>query len=388
MCGGWAVSRREEGPRDRILLLGPRPVALSGGSYGGGTGGYTRNMAAYLNHYRSDRFQQIPCFHTIRGGEGPRNRGLRLLVDASRLARAFVTHRPAGLHIMAQYRGATPREYAAVQMARSAGIPVLYEIKAGAFATWYPSTGFANRRMVDAIVRLSRVVLGEGQPTVSFVEQTLGHDCAYFPNYVPSTEIPAKPHALLHGSEVRVLFVGYCYRSKGVFELVEGCRAAAAAGRSIRLDLVGQEHPDFTAWLDGLPEQAGMRTHRHGRVDHDAVLERFSACDVYCYPTSHAGEGHNNTINEAMMMGVVVLTTRHGFIPSALGEGNGYFLDDVSGASVAACLAQIDQNREEARQRAASAHARLRQLFHSDAAHERLERHYRRLVDGAASPTA
>ena len=40
--------------------------------------------------------------------------------------------------------------------------------------------------------------------------------------------------------------------------------------------------------------------------------------DIYLYPTSHAGEGQNNTITEAMARGLNVIATDKGFISELL----------------------------------------------------------------------
>ena len=52
--------------KNKILLVGPN-LGLSDKSYGGGVGGYTRNMSVYLKTLSSDSFDLVPFFHTVRG---------------------------------------------------------------------------------------------------------------------------------------------------------------------------------------------------------------------------------------------------------------------------------------------------------------------------------
>jgi glycosyltransferase involved in cell wall biosynthesis len=109
---------------------------------------------------------------------------------------------------------------------------------------------------------------------------------------------------------------------------------------------------------------AGFTVARLGRLPHSDVLNQMSLNDVYFYPTNHSGEGHNNSINEAMMSFMVIVTTKKGFLESVLGD-SAYFLDKVDDANIYNIVQHILNNKEEAAGKAAKAKKRLTENYTS-----------------------
>ncbi len=365
----------------KILLNGPE-IELSSGFYGGGQGGMARNMVQYVTGFRSDEFEIEPCFHSVRQPDATRwSFVTRLFSDVGRLLRQWRS--ADGVHILSQYRTAIYREYAIVLACWLRGLPVLYEIKAGAFIKWLETCRPWERAMAHFILRRARVVMCEGQVYVDYLRDRLRIESHYAPNYVLSQEIPADVRPKLMTEKMCVLFVGYCYEGKGVFELVEGCELAAKKGVPVELTLAGHEDDDFTRFLDDKVRNGLQYTlNRMGRIDHDVVLKLFSANDAFCMPTRHSGEGHTNTVNEAMMMGMVIISTRHGFLEDVLSGDASYFLDRLSPEDICDRLAEIHRDRDEARRRARAARERLMQRFTSETAFANLTARYRELTKG------
>ncbi|WP_437972061.1 glycosyltransferase family 4 protein [Sorangium sp. So ce260] len=365
----------------KIVLFGPLLSSFKN-AYGGGTGGYTRNMSVYLNHFKSDEFTIVPCFHTVRGQYdfGPFTAPVRFAKDISAFLATLVKTRPDGVHILAQYRGAIPREFAVVLISRMVGKPVLYEIKAGAFMQWYSSTNPLLRRLTDFCLKSSRVVLAEGNVYLDFIKETFGKEAHYFPNFIPTEEIPAEVSDKLRDEELKVLFVGYCFKDKGIYEVVSGCEEAAKQGTRISLTIIGKEHDDFTKWMDAKAEQPNLKIQRLGLQPHKEVLRHFKSNDIFCYPTSHKGEGHNNSINEALMMGLVIITTNRGFLGDILSDESAYFLKEVSTEEVGGAIRAIDGQREAATRRSSNGRKLFQEKFTSDVAFKKLSRCYEELV--------
>lgn len=364
-----------------ILIVGP-PILEASNAYGGGSGGYTRNMSVYLDTLGSKDLELVPYHHSVRG----QRRGIantmpvRMLVDTSSFLYTCLTKRPFAVHILAQYRGALMRELAQSLICRILYIPYGYDVKAGAFVQSFESGTRLYRLMQQGVIVMSSLLFAEGRKTQELLHSRFGRDSVYFPNFVPSSEIPgAIPERLKHDA-VRLLFVGYCYRDKGVFELVEGARLAAQGGLILDLDIVGAESEEFSDWFDGLPEQGGLTVRRHGRRSHDEVLAAMQTADVYVYPTSHPGEGHNNSINEAMMHGLVILTTRQGFLGDILGGDCAYFVDRVTADNIACKLREIAMDRDNARRIANKARRRLLDDFTDTLARSRFSNAYSGLL--------
>jgi glycosyltransferase involved in cell wall biosynthesis len=64
-----------------------------------------------------------------------------------------------------------------------------------------------------------------------------------------------------------------------------------------------------------------------------------------------------------MAHGLVIVSTRHGFITELLDETSAYFLDAGSADAVAKLLIDIDLHRDEARRRAQNARAVVQERF-------------------------
>lgn len=365
--------------KKNILLVGPAVGKDLAGAYGGGTGGYTRKMQLYLQYFRSAAFEQKPCFHTVRGQSYPLGRVGRLFIDLYRFLRCLRSQPIAGVHLLGQYRGALLREYAMAQLSRWFGIPYLYEIKAGVFIDWYENTHMLNQLLMRQMLKHASQILAQGQPYVDFLKERWNLQAIYFPNFVPGAELGPISTELFSSRQLRILFVGYAIREKGVFELVTACRELAASF-PIQLTLIGQENDEFSTWADQLTEHPAFELCRRGKLPHAEVLAAFGKHDIYCYPTRHKGEGHNNTINEAMMNGLVVVTTTQGFLGSIIGTDRGYLLEESSVAAIKATVIDVMSDQETARKKADRARQYLEANFLDKVAFAKLETGYRKMT--------
>ncbi len=363
----------------RVLLNTPDATPDRRASYGAGHGGYVRMSSVLLSTFTSNEFEIIPCYHSVRrsGRFGFLRLPFRLIGDVWPVMR--MAGQASAIHLTLQYRTAIFRELAISVVARFLRLPMLVDVRAGAFVEWYESTSSCGRTMARHVLGMAKEIAVEGYEYIQFIDRTFNRSSTYFPNFVPSSEIPESVAEKCTSTDLRVLFVGFAYDGKGVFELVEGCEQVAEQGTSIHLTLAGSESADFEAWLSKRPS-GSLTIDRLGPQDHDQVIELFKTHDVFCLPTRHLGEGHSNTINEAMMMGMVIVTTRHGFIASVLDESACYFVDKNSPDSITAALVMVDGDREGARKKAASARALLRDRYSSDTVIPVLEQIYRRLV--------
>ena len=363
-----------------VMIFGPT-IGRADNAYGGGVGGYTRKMSQYVNDLKLDGFRSVPVFHTVRG-YSIKWFALRMLVDVYRVVRGLMTIQPEILHVVSQYRMATPRDFAAVQLGRMFGAKILFELEAGVFIDWYRNSNRLFRYMIRTCILRSDTVICQGQPYVEFLSSEFGVEAEFYPNFVPDAEVPKEVERKLPGDTIRALFVGYAYRDKGIVEMVLGCEVAARRGASIALTIVGKEADDIREFLDARSDVDGLTINRMGILPHDKVLDQFRVNDVYLYPTYHPGEGHNNSINEAMMMGMVILSTRQGFLGTVLTPESAYFLDAPTEDEVSNAMLWVDQNRSQARCLAQSAYTRLKDEFVSSVAFSRLEKYYSKLISG------
>jgi glycosyltransferase involved in cell wall biosynthesis len=365
----------------QIILYGPPFDQIIKRAYGGGTGGYTRNMSSYLD-FEFDGISLKPLYHTVRGESKLFLFSVitRSFVDFARMIRLFVLYRPHGIHILAQYRKAIGREFAISVLANLFRTPYIYEIKAGSFIEFSDSLGFMRNYFLRFIMKNAKLVLCEGEKYIPYLQEKFDKKSHYFPNFVQSSEVPAYPNVLFKGGVIRILFVGYCVRAKGVFELVQGVsNFSDVCELPVELTLIGSEDTEFTHFMDNYPISNNLRTIRTGRMSHKEVLAHMSKNDIYCYPSRHKGEGHNNSINEAMMFGLVIITSKIGFLPEVL-EDTAYFINEVGANQIYTALEQVHFDQKTAKSKAYKAHKKLLSSFTDKMVYKNLESHYKHLI--------
>ncbi len=363
-----------------ILLNGPGfdPEAAKSG----GMGGYVRNIQVYLEEFNSERFDLVHAPTTVRRkGEGWAQKVPRLVTEL-KTVRAGIRDGASGVHIMALYRTALPRELAMAAMLQAQRVPYVYEIKAGAFIDFVEGLSPPLRRATRWMVCNAGEVLCEGEEYLRWLHDNWGVKGTWFPNFVPDSEVPAEVEERFQSEEIRALFVGHAYEGKGVYELLEGARLAAAVGLRLKVTIIGHETNDFSDWADALEAQIGdlpLTIDRRGLQPHAAVIEALKAHDVFVFPSAHPGEGHSNAVNEAMMCGCAVVSSRHGFLPSVL-EGVGSFIDERTPEAIATALRGLDDDRDAARTLARAARERLLDRYRATQVLPILEATYDRLT--------
>jgi glycosyltransferase involved in cell wall biosynthesis len=348
--------------RKSVVLAGPS-TELGTEGYGGGKGGYVRNVTALLEYFCSDDLKMTLSPYSTRRY----SRWWKVLLPFRLIAdlRVFASNirRADGVHVMMAYGLAIYREFGMSVIAAAFNRPLILDIRGGSFLLWLDSASWLQRAMARWALRHATIILGQGVAVVADLRPRYGDKVHHFPNFMQSRYFPSSVDPKLTQAELRVMFVGYCYAGKGVFELVDGCARAARAGLSLRLTLVGAESPEFSAYLDDYASPAALRLDRRGILEFDEVQALLAAHDVFCFPTRHVGEGHPNVITEAMAHGLVIVSTRHGFITELLDETSAYLLDEGSADAVANMLLYIDVHRDEARRRAESARAVVQERF-------------------------
>ena len=364
----------------KILLVGPKINVSNKRAYGGGSGGYTRNMKVYLKYFNSDEFDIIPCFHSIRGeiNLGILNGPLRIIYDLFIFLKSFFLNKINGVHILAQYRGAIARELLIVLFANFLQKPVLYEIKAGSFESSYNSKNGIYKFCVKYILNNSKVVLVEGKPYLNFLKNTFNIKSEYFPNVIPNKEIIKKVPQRFKNHRIKLLFVGYAYEGKGVFELYDACNKLYLKGFKIILTIVGELHDDFVNYIK--KDDYSNFLNIKGKLNHNQVLIEFKNNDIYCYPSKHPGEGHNNTINEALMSQIIICSTLNGFLGSFINEKNSFPLKKVSAEVIYERIKEIIDNKGLAIEKSILGRNLILRKFNTYQAKKLLIEHYKTLI--------
>jgi len=236
-----------------------------------------------------------------------------------RFVAQFERRRPDAVLLFAAVGGSILEKGAMAWYARLRGVPALMFPRSG-FAIDDSERSWLARRWMKWAFGGARKLLCQSPRWQHFATHTLGFapgDAPIVANWTASPELLAlgksrRPRA---AAPLRLLFVGWLDREKGVVELLEACRQLAAS-RSFVLTCVGegnhsQAGREFVA-RHGL--ESGVRF--RGWLQGDELLAELAAADIFALPSWT--EGLPNAMIEAMAAGLAVVTTRVGSIPDVV----------------------------------------------------------------------
>lgn len=366
----------------RVVVFGPK---LSGNKkgYGGGKGGIVSAMQLMVDYFKSSDINVKYVSYGVRSYHKfwflflP----VRLIGDIGVL---LANLKGANLiHVVANSGPALFRAFAATCVSKTFGLPVLLDVRGSALDDFSEQRStFIYKIMWSFVIFFSSKVFVQRKNTSENLKSRYRNKIVHQPNMIPDEDIKKYSRPILLDKTINVIFVGYCYLDKGVFDIVEGCRIASGRGMSINLTFVGEEHVDFSEFLNLFDEHEGLFIRRLGKKDRNEVLNLLNYSDVFTFPTYHKGEGHPNVINEAMAHGLSIIATHWGAISELLNDETAYFVDAKSPRQIADTLCYIDRNRGEAKRKGLLARERLISDFTASKVLCDLDNVYRSLTKG------
>lgn len=367
--------------KTKVLLIGPK-IGFDSSSYGQGFGGYTRNMALYLKEFQFDDITLSPFYCSQRKLNDINfiSFPIRFIKDVIGFISKLILTKIDIVHILGVYLSALPREVCWVVIAKIFRKKIVYEIKAGSFI----SASEKNKMhlwLSNIILHMSDLILVEGKIYIDYVYTRCGKKAIYFPNIVSYSEI-AQQKEIQINYPLRILFVGFCYEGKGIYDLVIALNSQKL-GLNIQLEIVGAESLDFSNWITNLPENPKVKIIRYGVRPHEFVLDRMGKNTIYLYPSRHKGEGHNNTINEAMMNSMIIVASKAGFMEDIIRDC-GFLIDTTNNVieNIENSIIEIISNPEIAKRRAQNGRRKIETTYNSKIQGKVLEKLYSELVNG------
>lgn len=361
----------------KIMLVAP-DIRQNNAFYGGGTGGVNRNVNLFLQEFSKNGVNIKPCFHSVRVKNEVIFISLpfRLVKDSLALIKSIHEYNPDVVHIFGQYRRAIIREFVFCIICLLMRKKYVYQIRAGKFIE--ANKEYFHRIISKFILQKSAHILFEGNRYAGYLKKYAIQKATYFPNFVSRSEIPAKRTDWFL-SNLKILFAGYCYDGKGIYELVEAASSLAENGLVIDLYLIGEEEDKVSEWLNDYKGNKNLTIHRLGRRDHNQVMTFMRYCDLYCYPSKHSGEGHNNSINEAMMNEMVIVSSKAGFLEDILAN-SAYMLEEVSKNEIIRKIRLALDNKEKSVRMAQLGRQKIIENYNSEIAFSKLKEVYSKVI--------
>jgi glycosyltransferase involved in cell wall biosynthesis len=338
-------------PRPRILFVGAFP-----GAGARALGGMVTSCAALLRSSLPERVE-LDLLDSTQLSNPPPGLALRLLRAVQRCARflaRFERRRPDAVLLFVAVGASMVEKGAMAWYARLRGVPVIMFPRGGSVVDDCRDSAW-TRAWVRACFGGARAIVCQGEGWRRFAIETLG----FAPGNVRvMRNWTATPELLEIGARrtpradpgVRLLFLGWLERDKGIFELLEACRQLAD-GRQFTLQIAGDGHAaaaarDLVA-RHGLAERVRFRGWLRGDELHAALAE----ADVLVLPSW--AEGLPNAMVEAMAAQLAVVVTAVGAIPEVISDRRSGLLAEPrdAGSLVRALAAALDDR--ELRERVA-----------------------------------
>lgn len=141
----------------------------------------------------------------------------------------------------------------------------------------------------------------------------------------------------------RILFLGWIYRSKGIFELIDALAMIHPLFPNVELFVAGEGEDSDEARKYIVKKDLKSSVHFLGWIHKERKLKVLSDTTIFCLP-SHV-EGLPNAMIEAMAAGLPVVVTPVGSIPNVISDReNGMIVPVQDSHSLALTLRELIEN--------------------------------------------
>lgn len=181
-----------------------------------------------------------------------------------------------------------------------------------------------SRVWVRAALRGSSMILCQGPVWQRFARDILGlpaERSPIIPNWTATDSLLEIGRARLPSRKdrpVRLLFVGWLERDKGVFELIEAC-SRLADSRPFSLEIVGDGFAAESVRERLVERGLSDRVVCSGWLDTDGVERALRDADVFVLPSW--SEGLPNAMIEAAAAGLALVVSSVGAVPDVMHDG-------------------------------------------------------------------
>lgn len=317
---------------------------------------------------------------------------VRLMLAARRFVRfivRFERRRPDAVLLFTASGLSLVEKGSMAWYARLRGVPVLMFPRGGGVLESCAKSRF-SRVWVRIAYRGARIVLCQGPMWRRFVTDVLGRpssDAPIVPNWTATENfLEIGRDRTLDASQkpLRLLFVGWLEREKGIFELLEACSRLAQKNNFL-LDIAGKGHADNSVRELIIENELADRVRFLGWIKGREIEEAYAQADVFVLPSWN--EGMPNVVIEAMATKLAVVVTTVGNIPDFItNEQQALLVPPKDADALTNALDRVLNDRELRLSLASRGHTFAEMTFAIEPAVDRLEKAILSVLDVSLFP--
>jgi len=328
------------GALPRVLFVGAFPAPNSPIF-----GGMVTSCRALLASTFSKRVQ-LELLDSTQLSNPPPALPVRIVLAARRLVRfihAFEARKPDVVLLFVAVGASIVEKGVMARYARLRGVPTFMFPRGGSIIDACRASRF-TRAWARVAFRGAAKIVCQGQAWRRFAIDTLGFastDVVVIRNWTATRELleVGARRETRRELPVRLVFVGWLEREKGIFELIDACRQLHS-NRKFTLDIVGDGHASREAHVlvtrYGLTEVVRFR----GWLQMPELTQTLIDADVLVLPSW--AEGLPNAVVEAMAARLAVVATGVGAIPDVITDHrSGLLVTPQDSESLRVAMAEV-----------------------------------------------
>ncbi len=225
-------------------------------------------------------------------------------------------------HITGLYKQFIYIEFILVTISKLLKCKVIYEIRAGSMYYHYYNRTFIYKYFFKFVIKLSEYIGIEGHNYNNFINNFSKHTPIYLPNYVDKVVSlnSLEDRKRLLENNINLIYFGRLDPEKGLNIIIETFFWLIKKKNIFTLEIIG--NPISVNYFSRLKLQiktSNKITISKG-LPQEELFERLEEKHFFIFPTKHFGEGHSNSLNEAMANGCVPICSDVGFNKSVVGQ--------------------------------------------------------------------